>query len=91
MRGFVSYLIAGLVILAVGFGLSVGAAPIAKNDSILQTVDRSNKGDRIPVTTVGKQQPEPAKKRPSVLTGCDPAFSPLSTSARNNFARSCVA
>jgi hypothetical protein len=91
MRGFVSCLIAGFVLLAVGFGLSVGAAPVAKNDLMLQTVDRSNKGDRIPVTTIGKQQPQPETKRPAVLTGCDPAFSPLSTSARNNFARSCVA
>ena len=91
MRGFASCLIAGFVIAAAGIALSVGEAPAAKNDVMLQTVDRSGKGDRFPVTAVGKQQPEPVKTRPTVLTGCDPAFSPLSTSARHNFARSCVA
>jgi hypothetical protein len=90
MRGFATCLIAGFVISAVGLGLSVGAAPAPKNDQMLQTVDRSGKGDRIPVTIIGKQLPEPVKTRPTVLTGCDPAFSPLSASARYNFARSCI-
>jgi hypothetical protein len=96
MRGIASYLLAGVfVVLALdivappgGLGFTpVGASPSAINDVPLQSVDRSNKGDRVPVTTIGKNQPTPQK----MLKGCDPAFSPLSAQARANFARSCVA
>lgn len=96
MRGFVSYVLAGIFIgLAlnmvappVGLGVSFGASPNV--DPTVQTVDRSHKGDRTPVsTTVGKQlRPQHS---PIVLTGCDPAFSPLSASAQANFAGRCVA
>lgn len=98
MRGIASYLIAGVfVVLAldfvappIGLGLSpVGATPAAVNDIALQSVDRSNKGDRVPVATMGKNQVEQPKPQ-KMLTGCDPAFSPLSAQARANFARSCV-
>lgn len=76
MRGFASYLIAAfLVVLAldmvappVGFGFSpVGAAPATANSVPLHTVDRANKGDRIPMTTIGKRQPE--QQAPKMLTG----------------------
>jgi hypothetical protein len=105
MRGLASYLLAGVfVVLALdiaappaGFGFSpVGAAPSAINDVMLQSVDRTNKGDRVPMTTVGKNQPKNDKneaeqqKPQKMLTGCDPAFSPLSAQARANFARSCI-
>ena len=99
MRVFASYLIAGiLVVLAldmvappIGLGFSpVGASPVVSNgDARLQLVDRTNKADRISVTTVGKRTPEvpmPSK----MLAGCDPAFSPLATSVQANFARSCI-
>ncbi|HMJ41774.1 MAG TPA: hypothetical protein VK522_05780 [Pseudolabrys sp.] len=97
MRGFVSYLIAGiLVVLALGMiaplvALSpVGASPAVSNSNgTLQFVDRTNKGDRVPVTTVSKQKPE-TPRPPTLLVGCDPAFSPLAVSARANFARSCI-
>jgi hypothetical protein len=98
MRGIASYLLAGVfVVLALdivappaGLGFSpVGAAPSAINDVTLQSVDRTNKGDRVPMTTVGKNQLEPQKPQ-KMLAGCDPAFSPLSAQARANFARSCV-
>jgi hypothetical protein len=98
MRGFASYLIAGsFAVLALGMvappagvGISaVDAAQAAANYAPLHTVDRTNKGDRIPMTTIGKTQPEP--QAPKMLAGCDPAFSPLSASARANFARSCAA
>ena len=98
MRGFASYLIAGLfIVLAldlvappVGLGFSpVGAAPAPAYAS-QHVVDRANKGDRMPVTTISKRQPE-TQVPPKMLTGCEPAFSPLSVSARANFARSCAA
>ncbi len=99
MRGFASYLMAGLLVvlaldmvsapILLGFA-RVGASPAVFNgDAALQSVNRTNKGDRIPVTTIGKRQPEPPRG-PTVLTGCEPAFSPLAASARANFARSCV-
>jgi hypothetical protein len=97
MRGFASYFIAGLfVVLALGMiappaGLvfsPVGAAP-APDYASLHVVDRANKGDRMPVTTISKRQPE-TQAPPKMLTGCEPAFSPLSVSARANFARSCA-
>ena len=96
MRGFVSYLIAGiLVVLTLGMIAPlvafspVGASPAVSNNVTLQVVDRTNKGDRVPVTTVSKQKPE-APRPPALLAGCDPAFSPLAASARANFARSCI-
>lgn len=97
MRGFVSYLIAGiLVVLTLGMIAPlvafspVGASPAVSNSNApLQVVDRTNKGDRVPVTTVSKQKPE-APRPPALLAGCDPAFSPLAASARANFARSCI-
>ncbi len=98
MRGFVSYLVAGImVVLAldliappVGLGLSIGAWPMAERDSSLQSVDRTKKSDRMPVpTAVGKQQGP--RKPPAMLVGCDPVFSPLSASAHANFAGRCVA
>lgn len=96
MRGFVSYVVAGIFIgLAlnmiappVGLGVSFGASQSV--DPMVQIVDRSHKGDRSPVsTTVGKQRRP--HHSPIVLTGCDLAFSPLSASAQANFAGRCVA
>jgi hypothetical protein len=98
MRGFASYLVAGiLVVLAldliappVGFGLSVGAWPVAERGSIPQSVDRTRKGDRLSLpATVGKH--EIKREPPAVLIGCDPVFSPLSASAQANFSGRCVA
>ncbi len=97
MRGFALYVVAGsLVVLAmdliappVGLGLSVGAWPVVEQGSALQSVDRTNKGDRMPgPTMVGKQQPV---NSPRVLIGCEPVFSPLSASAQANYSRRCVA
>ena len=60
-------------------------------------VNRTNKGDRelttlnvrVPNITV-QNQPVKAAKEPKILEGCDPAFSPLTASAKNNFANRCV-
>lgn len=100
MRGIASYLLAGVfVMLALdivappaGLGFSpVGASTSSINDVPLQSVDRTNKGDRVQVTTVGKSQPAAAQAPQKMLSNCDPAFSPLSAQARANFARSCAA
>jgi hypothetical protein len=103
MRGVASYVIAGFLVgMALNFVAPLGFSPVAAtqsaiNDVTLQSVDRSHKADRAAIMTVGKSQPETVGKSqseqqsPKMLTGCDPAFSPLSVSARANFARICAA
>ncbi len=101
MRGIASYLLAGVfVVLALdivappaGFGFSpVGASTSSINNVPLQAVDRTNKGDRVQVSTIGKTRDEAQQQvRQKMLSNCDPAFSPLSAQARANFARSCAA
>lgn len=69
---------------------SVGAGPTLR----IQSVDRTNKGDRliVPVTSIGKQTPrKPAIEIPKMLVGCDPVFSPLAVQARANFPGRCAA
>ena len=100
MRGFASYLIACiLVVLAmdiiappVGLGFAFGAWPAVNHEEVVQSVNRAHKADRFPVpsTTVGKTL-APRQPPTVVMVGCDPVFSPLSASARANFAGRCVA
>lgn len=101
MRGIVTYLMAGiLVVLALDFvappvGLiAVDAKPVAMRDAITQFVDRTHKGDRLNQSTdVGKQQAprETPSAPPKIMIGCDPTFSPLSASARANVSGRCIA
>jgi hypothetical protein len=98
MRGFASYLLAGILVVVamdfiappIGLGLPVGAWPTVEQGSLVQSVNRSNKGDRLSVPTAVDKSQAP-RKSPTVLVGCDPVFSPLSASARANVARHCVA
>jgi hypothetical protein len=88
MRGFV-LTVSGLIVgLAVGlaasdvdWGFAVRARPASPAGSTMQWVDRTHKGDRLSpsVTRVGKQ-PVPAQQK--IMDGCEPAASPLSTSAQ---------
>src|SRR5665213_3120351 len=96
MRGVASYLLAGILVMLVldfiapraGLGLAIRAQPV--NALVVvpnQFVDRTHKGDRLPLPTdIGRQQ------RPHVplMIGCEPAFSPLSNSAGANVAGRCV-
>jgi hypothetical protein len=98
MRGFSIYLAMGiLVVLAldfiappVGLGFDVIAWPVVERGSIVQFVDRSNKGDRLPAPTATGKQLMP-KKPPTILIGCDPAFSPLTAAAHANLPARCIA
>lgn len=104
MRGFATYLLAGMaVVLAmdflappVGIRPSLGAWPAVPADATIQSVDRTHKGDRlvVPATIIGKQQgadePRKPRKPDRLLAGCDPVFSPLSASAYANFPRRCA-
>jgi hypothetical protein len=72
----------------------MGPAPVSET-----VVNRMNKADReltIRNVQVPAAQPAdtarnvPTPKEQKILDGCDPAFSPLTASARNNFANRCV-
>lgn len=98
MRGLILYLVMGIFVVSVldivapplGFGLTAGASAVSERDLIPQTVDRTNKSDRLAVpAAVGKEQKP--RKSPVVLVGCELVFSPLSASARANFVGRCVA
>ena len=65
MRGFASYMLAGILVVVamdfiappVGLGLPVGAWPTVEQGSLVQSVNRSHKGDRLNVpTAVDKSQ-----------------------------------
>ena len=98
MRGFASFLLAGIMVVVAmdfiappsGLGLSVGAWPTVEQGTLVQSVNRSNKGDRLNVPMAVDKSHAP-RKLPTVLVGCDPVFSPLSASARANISRHCVA
>jgi hypothetical protein len=100
MRRFALYLVAGIMVVVAmdliappaGLGLAVGAwsAHEQESESVLQSVNRTTKSDRLSVPkAIGKQQVP--RNPPVVLVGCDPVFSPLSASARANFSGRCVA
>jgi hypothetical protein len=109
MRGLASYLLVGVwVVLALAFvapaswlGMPVGARTMVESGTGLQSVDRTNKSDRlkVPLTVVGKTSAGPMtvgkQKTPvkpaKILDGCDPVFSPLSTSAQANLPGRCAA
>jgi hypothetical protein len=98
VRRLVPYLLIGiLVVLALdvtervaGLGMAVGAQPVAEDGVLTQYVDRTHKGDRLPLPTeIGRQQTPRAPNR--VLIGCEPTFSPLSSMARVITPGRCIA
>jgi hypothetical protein len=96
MRGFLSYSLAGLVVLVAmdappaGLGLAIGTWPSTDGSTTEQVVDRTHKGDRlqVPLANSGRTSPSSA---PAMLIGCEPVFSSLSASSRANFPGRCVA
>jgi hypothetical protein len=98
MRGIVSYLIGGILVVLVmdfvappvGFGLAVGAWPVAARGTTTQFVDRTRKGDRLGLPTAIDKQRSPIAPF-TIMIGCDPAFSPLSASAQINASGRCIA
>ncbi len=93
MRGLAPYLLSGfVVVIALDFlAPPSGRLSAATLSNTAQSVNRANKADRIPlpVATVGKRLGP--NKAPAILAGCEPVFSPLSASARANFAGRCLA
>lgn len=86
---------------AAWLGLPVGARPVVEPGTAVQSVNRSGKSDRliVPMTVIGKKPATPATivgkeqapvKPVKILDGCDPVFSPLSTSAQANLPGRCA-
>jgi hypothetical protein len=94
MRGFISYILAGAVVVIamdamappVGLGLATGTSLAVEEAG--QVVDRTNKGDRLQVPLANGRRIPP--RAPAMLVGCEPVFSSLSTGSRANFAGRCV-
>jgi len=99
MRGFAAGLVAGAMMMAATtlvaspaiFDLAAGAQATSGQGAPMQWVDRTHKGDRLTGRIPFLPQQPPARKPERILTGCEPAISPLSVSARaGNFPRRCV-
>jgi len=80
-------------------GLSAFSATIVEPAAPAQTVvNRTAKGDRetrpsnTNAATATSERPRAttAVKERKILEGCDPAFSPLTESAKNNYASRCL-
>ena len=101
MRGFMSYLVAGVVVVLamdliappVGLGMVMVAWPVAKNVSAVQFVNRTHKGDRlqVPQAPIASDHQKAPSTAPATLVGCESVFSSLSANARLNFAGRCLA
>ncbi len=101
MRQYASYLVTasilaaalGVVVPLIGFGVPVGARTTVGRDAIVQSVNRTHKGNRLRIhiqmpATI--ERPQPIRRSPTILVGCEPLFSPLSASA-TNFPSRCLA
>jgi hypothetical protein len=98
MRGLASYLLAGILVVLVldfiappaGLGLAIGAQPASERVAPDPIVDRTHKGDRMPLPRdIGKEQTPREPHR--IMIGCEPAFSPLWSSAHVNVPGRCIA
>ena len=95
MRGLMPCILAGIVlvvamdIVAPPLGLGPAVTAHSATDPNRQIVDRTRKGDRLPLTKAnGRQTPPGASPIP---VGCEGAFSSLSAGARANFPGRCFA
>ena len=103
MCALLRFSIASLAVVLVGAyaaastesGMSAFQPTVIGPASIPKTlVNRTSKGDREITfrnaqTPAEQKKPVTARER-KIMDGCDPAFSPLTDSARNNFAGRCV-
>jgi len=97
MRGFAGYLMIGVlgvlsmgVVTIAGLGIEVSARPVAEGGAIIQHVDRVLKGDRLDIHRAYGVRPVMKRDLGRVPVGCDPVFSPLSSSARSNYPGRCI-
>ena len=106
MCAFLRYSTAGLAVLLTTAYVAVSAEngvsafqPMVLTPTSAETVvNRINKGDRavtigvsrVPATNRPQNRPAVTSREQKILEGCDPAFSPLTASANNNFANRCM-
>jgi P pilus assembly chaperone PapD len=102
--GLAALLTTAYVAASAESGISAFRAAVIEPAPAAETVvNRTNKADREviirnAVGTVTQRTPvTPAQKKPAtatkdskILEGCDPAFSPLTGSAKSNFANRCL-
>jgi hypothetical protein len=101
--GLAALLVTAYVAVSAESGLSAFRPMVMEpGPSAQSVVNRTNKGDlEVTIRSAGSSvtqhapatvQTKPATaKEPKILEGCDPAFSPLMASAKNNFANRCLA
>ena len=96
--GLAALLMTAYVAVSAESGLSAFRPTVIEPAGAAQTiVNRMTKGDReltardarAPMSAPHQRMPAAAKE-PKILVGCDPAFSPLMASAKNNFASRCL-
>ncbi len=81
--------------IAGGVSAMTGPTVAESNETVTMSVDRTNKGDRLPQASTPQQHPNdsgmvPASpKRPPL--GCDPAFSTVADPAQTYIFRRCMA
>jgi hypothetical protein len=96
MRNFISSifvaaavgLVLDAVVLPAGFSFAVNVGPSVDRDLRGQVVDRTRKSDRLQAPLASRRKSPP--RTPTMLIGCEPAFSSLSTGAHANFAGRCL-
>jgi hypothetical protein len=81
-----------LVFVAPAEFIGVGAGAVTQGagtqgGDIVQSVNRTHKGDRLNPSATGKSQ---QNNSPTILVGCDPVISPLTATASANFPGFCV-
>ena len=100
--GLAALLTTAYVATSAESGISAFRPTIIEPASAATTVvNRATKGDRAVATrneaaqrvptTPAPSKPATAAREPKILEGCDPAFSPLTSSAKSNFASRCMA
>jgi hypothetical protein len=97
--GLAVLLTSAYVAASAEIGISAFRPTVMEPEVAAKTVvNRANKGDRAVTLRDARQAPatavqnKPAKttKEPKILEGCDPAFSPLTASAKSNYASRCL-
>jgi hypothetical protein len=95
--GLAALLTTAYVAVSAETGVGAFQTAVFEPASVGQTVvNRAAKGDRELTVRNARGPAAPAAAKPpkgkesKILEGCDPAFSPLTSSAKNNFANRCL-
>ena len=97
MRTFTGYVMIGLLAVTAmslatiaGLDLTAGARPMPEQGGLIQSVDRTHKGNRLDMPAqVGSETPK-VKQQIALPEGCEPAFSPLMSPDRPTVTGHCV-